>query len=318
MDERFTSNQPIEGQPQTAVPPVRLAILTTLLVVPLVLLLIIVMKPATAHATLSHMVNLLAVKTKSGPAGGANLGAAADSRNGRGIASQPPQAQAEGLLQQAIGGSSAALEELGSRTPDWQGQLTMTPRLTGLLDTAVNANDFKVRSAAIDLELAANNLAKTPDAVDALIARIDKEPAARPWGLWMLGALANRGVKTNLALAVLVGYSHDPDANTRYWAVTGMALVGSDPTVQLLLQIMHDDASPHVREAAGCGLAQAGMLTKEQRRTAVPKLVHYAGEASLDAATRTWVYQALRDITGARVGNDPAAWREWLSHNSAD
>lgn len=315
MDERFTSNQPIEEQPQAAVPPVRLAILTTLLVVPLVLLLIIAMRPATAHATLSHVANLLSAKRKSTFATGANPGAVTETRGARGIASQPPQAQAEALLQQAVGGSSSALDELSSRTPDWQGQLTMTPRLTGLLDSAVNANDFKVRSAALDLELAANNLVKTPETEDALIARIDKEPAARPWGLWMLGALANRDVETNHALVVLVGYAHDPDANTRYWAVTGIALVGTDPTVPLLLQILRNDASPHVREAAGCGLAQAGMLTKEQRRRAVPALVRYAGDASLDPATRTWVYQALRDITGASVANDPAAWREWLSNH---
>jgi hypothetical protein len=318
MDERFTSNQPIDEQPKAAVPPVRLAILTTLLVVPLVLLLVIVLKPATARATILQVANLFSAKSKSSPASGSNTGAILETRDARGIASQPPQAQAETLLQQAIGGSSAALDELSSRTPDWQGQLTMTPRLTGLLDSAVNANDMNVRSEALDLELAANNMAKTPEAEDALIARIDKEPASRPWGLWMLGALANRGVETNHALVVLAGYAHDPDANTRYWAATGIALVGSDPTVPLLLQILRNDASPQVREVAGCGLAQAGMLTKEQRRRAVPALVRYAGDASLDAATRTWVYQALRDITGANVANDPAAWRGWLSNHSGD
>jgi len=154
--------------------------------------------------------------------------------------------------------------------------------------------------------------------MDSLIERIDKEPAARPWGLWMLGAMAGRGVEPVRALTVLVQYAHDPDETTRYWAVAGMALVGSDPTVQLLLEIFHDDPSPRVRETAGCGLAQAGMLTREQRRRAAPELVRYAGDASLDANTRTWVYQALHDITGANVANDPVAWREWLAENGSN
>jgi HEAT repeat protein len=130
--------------------------------------------------------------------------------------------------------------------------------------------------------------------------------------------MAGRGVEPVGALTVLVQYAHDPDETTRYWAVAGMALVGSDPTVQLLLKIFHDDPSPRVRETAGCGLAQAGMLTREQRRRAVPELVRYAGDASLDANTRTWVYQALHDITGANVTNDSVAWREWLSENGSN
>ncbi len=33
--------------------------------------------------------------------------------------------------------------------------------------------------------------------------------------------------------------------------------------------------------------------------------------AVLDAQTRRWVFQALRDITGQALPNDPAAWRDW-------
>jgi NAD(P)-dependent dehydrogenase (short-subunit alcohol dehydrogenase family) len=34
---------------------------------------------------------------------------------------------------------------------------------------------------------------------------------------------------------------------------------------------------------------------------------------SLDATARSWVFQALRDITGKRIGDDPAAWRNWAA-----
>jgi hypothetical protein len=38
-------------------------------------------------------------------------------------------------------------------------------------------------------------------------------------------------------------------------------------------------------------------------------------DATLDFATRSWVFQALQDITGAGLGSNPAAWREWWSHH---
>jgi HEAT repeat protein len=311
MDERFLNNRPIDEQPQPAVPDVRLAILFSLIVVPLLLVAIIVMKPAAAHATLAHVASLLQ------PTKASEILPMTDRsiHSVGGMAGQPPQNQAEALLQEALGGSSEALDRLSSRVEDWQGELTLTPRLTGLLDSAVNSNDLRVRSAALDLELAANNLPKSTEAANSLMARIQHDAAARPWALWMLGAMANRGVEEDHAFRMLLQYAHDPDEKTRYWAVAGLSLIGSDATIQPLLDSFRNDPSPRVRETAGCGLAQSGMLKREQRRTAVPTLIRYAGDSSLDPATRMWVYQALRDITGARVGNDPAAWRDWLSEN---
>jgi hypothetical protein len=39
-------------------------------------------------------------------------------------------------------------------------------------------------------------------------------------------------------------------------------------------------------------------------------------DASLDATTRSWVFQALQDITGAGLGSNPAAWRNWWSQHT--
>ena len=39
--------------------------------------------------------------------------------------------------------------------------------------------------------------------------------------------------------------------------------------------------------------------------------IDYAGDQSLDAETRSWVFQALRDITGQTLPADASAWREW-------
>jgi len=62
-------------------------------------------------------------------------------------------------------------------------------------------------------------------------------------------------------------------------------------------------------------LAQSGMLSEKQRRMAVPKLIEYASDQSLDAQTHSWIYQALRDITGQSLPHDAAAWQKWYDSN---
>ena len=95
----------------------------------------------------------------------------------------------------------------------------------------------------------------------------------------------------------------------------GLAYLGTDETIAPLLQVFHDDSSPMIRERAACSLAQSGMLGEKQRRSAVPQLLDFADDASLDPQTRTWVFQALRDITGKNLPHDAAAWRNWYNGN---
>jgi HEAT repeat protein len=106
---------------------------------------------------------------------------------------------------------------------------------------------------------------------------------------------------------------HDPNENIRYWTVEGLAYLGTDEVVTPLLDVFHDDPSPMIRERAACGLSQSGMLSERQRRTAVPRLLDFAEDWSLDADTRKWVFQALRDITGQTLPHDASAWRQWYS-----
>jgi hypothetical protein len=73
-----------------------------------------------------------------------------------------------------------------------------------------------------------------------------------------------------------------------------------------------------VRERAGCSLAKSGMLTREQRMKAVPGLLELTDDPSLNATTRAWVYQALREITDESLPNDPATWRNWYSSRGAE
>jgi hypothetical protein len=57
------------------------------------------------------------------------------------------------------------------------------------------------------------------------------------------------------------------------------------------------------------------MFSAEQRRRAIPRLLDFADDASLDDQTRSWVFQALRDITGQSLPRDAQAWREWYQRS---
>jgi hypothetical protein len=231
------------------------------------------------------------------------------------LASLPAQKQAEMLVQRSVNHYAGAIELLGERVDGWRGQLQLTPEFNGLLNAAINSNDLRVRAAALEVFLAAYNVEKTEVAASRLIIRIQDEPDARPWALWMLGALGNRGVEPERVFRTLFDYLKDPSEETRHWAVEGMALLGSENTIRPLLDTFRSDPSMRVRERAACSLAQSGMLTKDLRMTAVPEMIQMAEEPSVDTTTRNWVYQALRDITGASVPNDPPAWRRWWDEN---
>ena len=231
------------------------------------------------------------------------------------IANLSPQLQAERLLERAVNHYDGALDLINKDVDNWFGQLELQGQLSSLLTTALNSNDLKVRAAALEVELAGYNLPKRPESADTLIERIRREPAARPWALWMLGVLGNRGVETRRAYNTLMDHRHDPDEQTRYWAVEGLSMLGTDDTVAPLLDAFRADPSPLVRERGACGLAQSGMLSREQRMRAVPQLLKMTDDQNLDDATRSWVFQALRDITGAAIAAQPDAWRAWWAQH---
>jgi HEAT repeat protein len=172
-----------------------------------------------------------------------------------------------------------------------------------------------VRTAAIDVDLAANNLSKSPESVARLLQQLHGDPAGRGMALWRLGSLGNRGVEPERVLSSLLKYAHDPSEHTRYWAVEGLAMLGNDATISPLLESLTHDTSARVRERAACSLGKSGMLTREERLAAVPHLLNFADDDSLSTTTRELVYATLRVITGAALGNDPNAWREWWTHH---
>ena len=234
------------------------------------------------------------------------------------VQTQPPQVQMEFLLGAAINHDVYATNLIAGMVDGWRGKLKATPRWETLQDTALYSNDLRVRAAAIEINLAVRNIAKTDDYGDQMIEAAHKLPQNRPYFAWELGMLANRGIRTERIHELLAEWIHDPTQQVRFWSVEGLAHLGSDDTIRNFLDVFRNDPSLEVRERAGCSLAKSGMLTREQRMKAVPGLINLADDPSLDPTTRNWVYQALREITNVNLPNDPATWRNWYSAHGAE
>jgi len=228
-----------------------------------------------------------------------------------------PQSQAERLLDRAMHGSESSLAQIGARADAWRGHIAETSNLFDLVRRALASDDLRLRSAAVEVDLAANGLSKSTQSVDRLQLQLRLHPESRTWTLWRLGALGNRGVEAGTVLATLIRYARDPQETTRYWAVEGLAALGTDASIRPLLDVLRTDASPKVRRSAALNLAQSGMLTPQQRLSVVPELLNFLDDDSLDTTTRGLVYATLRGITGEALGNDANAWRKWWATHDA-
>lgn len=230
------------------------------------------------------------------------------------LAEMPPQRQAERLLERAINHYSGANNQIAARVDSWRGRITLSGPLNSLFVTSINSDDLTVRVAGVEVGMAARNLTKDSSTVDRLepIARSGEE-GLRVNALWDLALVGNRGVDPDRVADILLSSIHDENVNIRYWAVEGLAFLATDAAIVPLLDVFHDDPSAMIRERAACGLAQSGMFSAAQRRTAVPRLLDFAQDGALDADTRTWVFQALRDITGQSLPHDATLWRQWYT-----
>jgi hypothetical protein len=268
--------------------------------------------PAPIKAAWAEFERIIQLKGEPLPASPAKL----SGHEIEGLSSMAPQQQAELLMDRAINHYEGAIELIEKSVPGWYGQLEVEKGpLANLLNTAINANDLRVRAASLEITLAGYSLSKSPESVDKLLTRLQDEPEHRAWLLWILGVLGNRGVDTARLETIFLDRIHDPDQTTRAYAVVGLGLLATDSSIAPLLESFRGDPSPHIREGAACALAQSGMFTQEQRLRAVPGLLQMMDDATLDPATHSWVFQALQDITGAGLGPNPAAWRDWWSRH---
>jgi len=306
VDNEFPeSSGPQSFDPGT---PARLAVL---LGIALLFLVYCALRPGGVRAQVEEIERLLGRKNDAAPTAPPK-----NPRRAQGtVDAMTPQAQAELLLDEAVHNEEGALEDLNARLDGWRGYLQMTPRLSQEMVPALNASDLQVRAACLEIFLDVYDVAKQPESVSTLEQRISAEPDARPWALFSLGALGNRGIDPIGVRRKLEDYANDPNGDTRAWAMEGLAILGTNEAIDPLLESLRNDPSPNVKDRAACGLAQSGMFTHEQRMSAVPRLLDMAEDASLDATARGFVYHALQDITQGNQGSDARAWRRWWNEH---
>jgi len=226
-----------------------------------------------------------------------------------------PQQQAERLLQLAMEQPDVSLGMIRRNLSAWRGHLEETDQLFHLVLEALDSDDPRVRVAAVDIALAACHFIKANESVTKLLHQIQGQTDGRYMALWRLGAIGNRGVEPATALSTLQRYAHDHNQLARFWAVEGLAMLGTRESIDTLLDILEHDAAPQIRERAATSLAKSGLLTGEQRLTAVPHLLNLLDDDSLDDPTRKLVVSTLEAITGASFGKNAKEWREWWAHH---
>lgn len=239
---------------------------------------------------------------------------------------QEPQQQAETLLECAVARSDGATRQIESRVEAWRGKLKWDAQLSALTAAALNSKDDAARDSAVEVQLAAYGLIKSGSTVDVLERQANSSDHSRKvWALWALGLMGNRGIQTERVVDILTAHLKEIDGKSvglsedaRRWVVESLAMVGTAATITALLDAMHNDPSPMVRESAAANLAESSMLSRNQRILAVPQLINFSDDPSLDAQTHLWAFQALGEITRERVPSTSAAWRDWYRHNNSE
>ncbi len=231
------------------------------------------------------------------------------------ISAMPAQDQVMRLLERTINHYAGAGEEIEKRADAWLGQIRSTPELSKLTDVAYFSSDLRVRAAALEVWRIEAGFPKTSEALDGIVHSAATSADRKYFFLSHLGILGNRGVEKQRAFDTLMLYARDPDGDMRAAAINGLALLGTENTIAPLLEIFRSDPSHDLRERAACNLADAGMLTRELRKKAVPDLIRFSQDPNLDQTTKKWVYQALREITLEKIGDDPSAWLSWYGSN---
>lgn len=224
------------------------------------------------------------------------------------------QAEIEGLLERSATGDVSAADEIVSRYSSWTGKTHRTPRTDQFITADLNSRDMHVREAAIAAQLAIDGIPQDQGGLGMLEQAVSNRNS-RAWALWMLGALGNRGVDSVHTSRIIGAYLTDPDVNVRASAVNGLALVGTDETIPMMLDRFRNDPSPLVQERAACALAESGMYTHQQRMMAAASLVGWVDDSLLTSQQRNWAVHALSDISGQHFGSDAAAWRRWFDSN---
>lgn len=231
----------------------------------------------------------------------------------------PAQAQAEELLERAIGHDTRALELFDQQVETWRGHIRMTDRMKQLERRSEFSKDLRVRYANVDINLAVEGWQKNQQAADQLMERARTDPQHRAWAVYYLGMLAGRGVDYERIHEALLNYArNDKDAIVRQWAVEGMRFLGKDEVLDELFISFTEDPSNSVRDRAGCNISDCGIFTRKQRMRMVPQLIDLALNPRTTGQMRTWTFLALQEITDVNLPADALAWSRWYQEHGTE
>jgi hypothetical protein len=231
----------------------------------------------------------------------------------------PAQAQAEELLERAIGHDTRALELFDRQVESWIGHIRKTDRVKQLEQRSRFSNDLRVRYANADINLALEGWQKNQPAADLLIQRAQADPRYRSAAVYFLGMLAGRGVDYERIHDVLWNYArYDQDPMVRQWAVEGMRFLGKDEVLDELFTSFTEDPANGVRDRAGCNISDCGIFTRQQRMTMVPKLIDLAMNPRTTGQMRSWTFLALQEITDENLPADALAWSRWYQDHGSE
>ena len=231
----------------------------------------------------------------------------------------PAQAQAEELLERAIGHDTRALELFDRQVESWTGQIRMTDRMKQLERRSEFSKDLRVRYANVDLNLALEGWQKNEQAANSLLERARTDPQHRAWAIYYLGMVAGRGVDYERIHGVLANYArYDQDAGVRQWAVEGMRFLGKDEVLDELFTSFTEDPANSVRDRAGCNISDCGIFTRKQRMRMVPKLIDLAMNPRTTGQIRSWTFLALQEITDENLPADALAWSRWYQEHGSE
>jgi hypothetical protein len=231
----------------------------------------------------------------------------------------PAQAQAEELLERAIGHDERALELFDQQVESWIGHIRMSDHMRLLERRSEYSKDLRVRYANADLNLALDGWQKNKRAADLLIERAHTDIHYRAAAVYFLGMLAGRGVDYDRIHGVLLDYArNDKDATVRQWAVEGMRYLGKDEALDELFTMFTEDPSYSVRDRAGCNISDCGNFMRKQRMRMVPKLIDLAMNPNTTPQMRNWCFLALREMTDENLPADALVWSRWYREHGEE
>jgi len=231
----------------------------------------------------------------------------------------PAQAQAEELLERALGHDPRALELFDELVDGWRGHIRMSDRMKQLERRSEFSKDLRVRYANADINLVLEGWQKNEHASDLLIQRAQSDPRYRAWAVYYLGMLAGRGVDYERIHGLLLNYVRlDKDPTVRQWAVEGMRFLGKDEVLDELFTSFTEDPANAVRDRAGCNISDGGIFTRKQRMAMVPKLIDLAMNPRTTGQMRNWTFLALQEITDENLPADPLVWSRWYQEHGSE